>query len=195
MKESQREEKFQSMKEGLEKDGYQAISCTISILKANVMAFVTTLPIIILFGAIYLLKNSMTEINDLDVVWIIAGMVVCIPIHEFFHGLAWRLHCKNGWKSIHFGVIWDKLTPYCNCMEPLSFKQYLVGVLMPFLVLGIGLFGVVFFLGNTLLLSVCFLNIFAAGGDITISLGLIKYRKAMIIDHPTECGFWAFYKE
>ena len=80
-------------------------------------------------------------------------------------------------------------------MKPLTFGKYLLGGLMPFLVLGLGLFLVALFAKNEMLLLCSLYNILCAGGDTTIACILLKHRHAVIIDHPTECGFWAFEKE
>ncbi|MPM97600.1 hypothetical protein SDC9_144775 [bioreactor metagenome] len=43
-------------------------------------------------------------------------------------------------------------------------------------------------------MSLSLLNILCAGGDITIVLLAFKYKDAIFIDHPTDCGFVAFTK-
>lgn len=48
--------------------------------------------------------------------------------------------------------------------------------------------------GSGFFLILSLFNIIAAGGDTSIALMLLKHKNAMIIDHPTECGFWAFRK-
>lgn len=49
-------------------------------------------------------------------------------------------------------------------------------------------------LESGLLLALSLFNVFAAGGDLTIVILLLKHRDKVIIDHPTECGFIAFSK-
>jgi hypothetical protein len=80
-------------------------------------------------------------------------------------------------------------------MEPLSFKSYLFGGLAPFAVLGVAIYFIAFFTGNILMLILSFFNMVAAGGDLTIALMLLPYPHALIVDHPTECGFVAFVKK
>jgi hypothetical protein len=66
---------------------------------------------------------------------------------------------------------------------------------MPFIVLGLGIFLASIITNSIFLLALSMFNIIAAGGDITIALMLLKHKNALIIDHPTECGFWAFSEE
>ena len=39
--------------------------------------------------------------------------------------------------NMKFGVIWKMLTPYCHCKEPLKVGQYILGGVMPAVILGI----------------------------------------------------------
>jgi len=185
-------------KEELREQGYTEAIGTISILKANLMAFITAGPFSVLVIAIYISVwgnlNVLFYGSDETILWI--ALILSVPIHEFLHGLSWHFFCDNKWKSIYFGVMWRLLTPYCYCNESLKFKSYIIGCLMPLIVLGfsISLIGIVF--GNSLLLCVGAFNILFAGGDTTIAFMLLKYRKqnCKILDHPTDCGFIAFVK-
>lgn len=193
----QRTENFERVKAQLEQDGYQAVPATISVLKANLMALVTAGPIALLCTVIFFLVHQSGTFGF--AYWmslaVLPAFFASMVLHEGLHGLGWRPFCKRGWKSLYIGVLWKKLTPFCCCMEPLGFGAYLFGGLFPLLVLGLGLFGVALVTGNIFWLFLSVLNILSAGGDTTIVLMLCKYRKALIMDHPTECGFWAFEKE
>lgn len=177
--------------------GYTEHIGTISILKANLLAFVTAGPIAILAIIIYIVVwKEFNRYNGIsETIYLLVAFLICIPIHEAIHGITWHLFCKNKWKSIQFGVMWKSLTPYCYCEEPLKFGSYLAGCLMPFVVLGIVLSALGIASHNNILVTIGALNILSAGGDTTISCMLFKYRKCVILDHPSECGFVAFRKE
>lgn len=174
--------------------GYSCSVGTISVLKTNVMAIVTAGPFALLvFFLYFLVWGSMAwNVGLLHILVFFLGMVVSIPVHEFIHGFTWHLFCKNSWQSIHFGVMWDTLTPYCHCKEPLTFKGYVLGGIMPFLVLGLGISALGIALKLPLLLSWGIFNILAAGGDTTICLMLRSHRHSLLLDHPKDCGFVAF---
>lgn len=189
-------ENYKAQREKMLAEGYREQVGVISIAKANVMAFVTAGPFALIAIVIYFLKNSGGKafLAGNDFLSLAILLLICIPIHELIHGIAWSLFCKEGWKSIGFGVMWEYLTPYCHCKEPLSFRGYICGGLAPFMVLGIG--GLILALVNEspMLLYLSVFNILSAGGDTTIALMLFKHTRAKILDHPSECGFVAFEK-
>ena len=197
MNDKQRIENFNRIREELESQGYSSEQCTISIVKANVMALVTAGPLAMLCLVLFFYTNNTGEIefSIMGLLLFYVLIFISVFIHEVLHGLTWSLSCEKGWKSIHLGVMWKKLTPYCSCMEPLSFEKYLLGGLMPFIVLGLGIFLASIITNSIFLLALSMFNIFAAGGDITIALMLLRHKNGLIIDHPTECGFWAFNEE
>lgn len=189
-------ERYETLRISMKDKGFRETKCTISILKANLMALITTMPIILVCFILFYIKWKKIEFNitPLHMVIFLLSMFASIVVHEVIHGLTWSLFCKYKWKSIHLGVMWESLTPYCHCKETLKFGGYILGGLMPLIVLGIGLFILSLFIGNTFIFIISIINILSAGGDITIALMLLKYKKSLIFDHPTECGFIAFYK-
>lgn len=119
-------------------------------------------------------------------------IIVCLAgtvIHELIHGITWAHYAKGGWKSISFGVLWKKLTPYCHCDEPLLVRPYIIGALMPLIVLGILPWVLGLCIGSfwTTVFGVFF--IVAAAGDILI-VWKLRQEKATssVLDHPTEAG-------
>jgi hypothetical protein len=193
-------ENYKNIREELIKEGYKEEISYISVLKANILAFLTAGPfaLLILFAYSIVWKEYYFEVKSLySIIWLWTLFIISIPIHEFLHGFAWQFFCTERWKSIKFGVLWSKLTPYCHCKEPLSVNKYLVALLMPFFVLGLGIGIISIVLRSPLILIVSLLNILSAGGDTTIALKIFKYRKkkdTIILDHPTEIGFVVFEK-
>lgn len=190
-------ENYEKRRSVLLSQGYEEHCGTISIIKANVMAMMIAGPIAILAFIIYF--NTWESISFdggiQDFLLFYLVILLSVPIHEGIHGLTWLLFCKEGRKSIHFGIMWKYLTPYCHCSEPLVFSSYIIGGLMPFFMLGIASFLISLMVKSPLLLAISMLNILAAGGDLTIAFMLFPHRKAKILDHPTECGFLAYTKE
>lgn len=179
-------------------DGYEERQEVISVARANTMALVTAGPVAILCAVIWIFTAGEREgtFDFVSIIWACVVCFACIIIHELLHGVGWALWTKEGWKSIYLGVMWEYLTPYCHCREPLRPKQYLAGGLLPFAVLGIGIYLIALFTGNGLLLLLSLINILSAGGDTTIACMEWKYLKqnesCYILDHPTDCGFVAF---
>lgn len=182
----------------LEQQGYVREDATITVLKANLMVFVTSLPICILLGVLYGLVNSGRSGQFPDFkgpgFWI--AVLLSVPVHEVLHGLGWMPSCKNGWKSIRFGVMMPSMTPYCNCKEAMRVKGYYLGLLMPVTVLGLLPSVIAAVTGSMLLLAIGLINIVFAGGDLAIALVIRKFagKQALLLDHPSECGCLAFVK-
>lgn len=195
--ENTREQEIESIRQRMLGQGYQEIDATISIVKANVGAVILGLPFIVVCVFVYfsIHANQDVEFGLIEIFALLFVFFITIVVHELLHGLGWSFFCKNGFKSIRFGVIWKYLTPYCHCKEPLTFWPYLFGAILPFLVLGIGLFVISFALNSLFLFAIAMLNIFGAGGDLTILIILLKYRDACIVDHPTDPGFIAFKEQ
>lgn len=190
-------ENFELQSEQLLNQGYKEYTGTMSVIKINLMALVTAGPFALLAIIIYMLRwgELSLDFNLLNYFAFLFLLILSIFIHEFLHGLTWHFFCKKKWKSIKFGVMWEYLTPYCHCKEPLRFSHYILGGLMPFFVLGIGLSVLGILLHSNLIIIIGALNILSAGGDTTISCMLLPYRNSILIDHPSACGFVAFKKE
>lgn len=180
--------------------GYVAREETVSILRANVIALVTAGPFVLIviivaiassdgFGEVTFSAGGLFAFLGL--------MLLSIPVHEGLHGLTWLFFAPHHAATIRFGVLRDSLTPYCHCSEPLGYAGYILGGLMPFLVLGLSVSSMGVILHSPLLIPLGCFNILAAGGDTTIVGKLLPYtgKHALFLDHPTECGFIAFTRE
>ena len=170
---------------------------TIDIVKANVFAVV----IIVVAAIVFLVpffwiwsgKKPVGELlggfGDWGTAFIL--MLVGIAVHELIHGLTWACYAKSGWKSINFGVMWKLLTPYCHCNEPMPIPGYMMGAMMPCIVLGVIPAIVALFIGSLPMLAWGIFFIAAAAGDIWMTWLLTKENpKSMVFDHPSEAGFY-----
>ena len=180
------------------------------MLKANVMAVLLVLPFVAIFTIIYLMVNNVTgwellrgAMDGFDTPWELllyfVIFFILIIVHELIHGVSRAMYAKRGWKSISFGFIAKKLTPYCACNEPLTKFAYIFGAMMPAVVLGFipGIISIV--IGNAYVFFLSMVMILAGGGDIHTTLVLLMFKpngkKAIYIDHPYLIGLAAFVKE
>lgn len=176
-------------------EGYQEHSEIISVVRASVMAIITAVPVIILGTLLWMAVNrgpGWLEGKNYLVMFLM--FLVTVFIHELLHGVGWCLGAKGGWKSMYIGMMWESLTPYCHCKEPLAPGKYIFGGLFPVMILGGGLYIAALLTGSTLLLWLSMLNILAAGGDLLIVWHARRYKDGYVLDHPTECGFVIFQK-
>ena len=184
----------------MEQNGYKIKNMTVGIFKANVFALIIMLPFAIIDGLIFHYVNS-SKSFDFDLVsWsiMLAVFFAFVVIHELIHGLFWGLFAKSHYKSIEFGIIWNALTPYCTCSEPLKKHQYIIGSVMPTVILGFGVAAVATVSGNIPMFVLSELMIFSGGGDFFIILKMLLYKsgkkECVFYDHPYECGFVIFEK-
>jgi hypothetical protein len=189
---------FEEIRGNMVQSGYREQSKTISVKKANYLSLLITVPFLLLFIFLYEITNgevfTILDYSISQIFIFIVSALFSIVIHEGLHGLSWGAFCQNGMKSIGFGVMWSSFTPYCHCKEPLNYHKYLIGALMPFIVLGIGITVFGLLNGNLFIFWLGLFNILGAGGDLLIAVMLGKFKKGKIVDHPTEIGFIAYIK-
>lgn len=194
VQQKERIDRFDQLRRILSENGYKETIITMSALRANIMAMVITVPIVIVCLIVYMMirigSQGVVEIPGLFLVLLFVGIV----IHELIHGLTWAFYSKKKWKAIRFGVIWKYVSPYCTCDECLSYKAYLLGGIMPTIVLGIIPYVISLFTGNFLLFMFAICLIMGGGGDIYIMLLIRKYKNAIFIDHPNLIGCVVFEK-
>lgn len=169
----------------------------INIVKANVFGVIIMVISAIVFLATFFLiwkdKKPVSELfggfGDWSIAFIL--VIVGIVVHELIHGATWACFVKSGWKSIRFGVMWKLLTPYCHCNEPMKIHTYMLGAMMPCIILGIIPAIASLFIGSLPMLVWGVFFIAAAAGDIWMTWLLTKEdSKSLVLDHPSEAGFY-----
>ncbi|MDY3364446.1 DUF3267 domain-containing protein [Riemerella anatipestifer] len=182
---------------------------TIDLVEANIYAILGIIPIAILyFVPFYILwqekftldylKVSLKESNFISNSYPIAfiifiAIIIGIILHELIHGLTWSIFTKNGFKSMKFGILLKMLTPYCHCKEPLKVKQYIIGAIMPSIILGLLPAILAIILGNIILLVFgTFFTIAAIGDFMIINLLKSENKDSYVLDHPSEAGCFIF---
>ncbi|MBE8714244.1 DUF3267 domain-containing protein [Sphingobacterium hungaricum] len=183
---------------------YSEKKLTIDLAKATANSLKIVIPIVLLFGIPYVLlhteqftianfKSTLSYLGKkysffLGLIPLVV-MLIGIVLHELIHGLTFLPFCKNGVKSIKFGILKQYMTPYCHCKEPLKVKHYRVGVLMPAIVLGFIPAIVSIVIGDFYLLLFGMFFTQAAVGDFMI-LDILKNenKEDYVLDHPSEAG-------
>lgn len=166
---------------------------TIETSKVNIIGLIIAPIILVATLAPYLFihKNGIEEISTL---WILSALLIAIVIHELIHGFFFSLYAKEGWKSVRFGIIWKALTPYCNCKETITARQYRIALLMPTVILGMLPVLIGYLIPN--FNWVCFgcFMIAAGAGDLIIFY-LIRdlHKNTQVLDHPEKVG--CLYRE
>ena len=201
--EKKRTVRFNEKSVALRSEGYEESEHTVDIVKANILAMLIMLPFVAVIAVPYLIRNGIPQRVAFSTYLLYLALFIFLAmaemaVHEGIHGLTWGLLSPDGFSTIEFGLIKEYLTPYCYCGTPLTRGQYIIGSMMPTLVLGF-IQGIVAILtGNFLIFILSVFLIIGGGGDFLIDWLLIRYKKKyselILMDHPTELGFVAFEK-
>ena len=186
---------FETTCRQMEQQGYHQKSLIISARKLNLISILLIVPIIAVPLLLYLLRWGFFSGNFVAIQfagWFLPALILSIFVHELIHGITRSLFCKDGFHSIHFGFQLKTLTPYCHCAQPLQKGAYLIGTLMPCLILGVGaiVLSMLFPFPDLVLFGA--VNIALAVGDLAIALLLLPQKEVLVVDHPTEPGLIAF---
>jgi hypothetical protein len=191
-------------------EGYRQEELTFDPLRANLNAILLTVPIAIIMATPYVViwRNKYSLVNIKVYIaankpWLVYSgviilgiMLIGIVLNELIHGITWARYAREGFKSIRFGVMWKSLTPYCHCKEPLSVRHYIIGGLMPAIVLGFVPFVVSLFVGKLVLLLFGIFFTTAAAGDFMIVYSLRKEKADNLVqDHPSKIGCFVYRKQ
>ena len=193
--EERRLTQFEETGRKLEERGYRRKDLTVGLVKANLFVILLSIPVMIITMALFFLKNrdmgdlSFSGTSFLVFFVLFAGLIV---VHELIHGLTWAIHAEGRFSSIEFGFIKEYFTPYCVCKSPLGKGQYILGAVMPLLILGILPTAAGILFGNGLLFWIGIVMTLSAGGDILIVLQILLYKspapEKLFVDHPTQAG-------
>ena len=190
-------ENFEKTKAQLHEQGYHEKDVTITSGKAMISGVFYSLPFVIIFGLLYrflLIERAyLLEVSGLSF-YIIFMVIIAISvvIHELLHGVGWAAASGKGWSVVRFNI--NAMMPSCACKVALEKKSYLVGVLTPFVVLGLGSVFFVFIYPGTVSFLTMLVNFISAGADLIIARNVLKERDVLIADHPKEAGYVAFYR-
>lgn len=195
---------FNKISEDLINKGYTISERPMGMVKANILTITILGPlmylILKLYGHLYS-PDDLTHLLASPRALLLVGIEILALalVHELLHGLTWSFYTPNGFKDIAFGFMWKYLSPYCSCMVPLKRREYLLGILMPLFVLGIGptIAGLVFGSGLVTLIGSIF--IVGAGGDLIMAYLLMSYKtkgdELLVYDHPTTLAMRFFEKQ
>lgn len=196
--------------ENMQQAQYEKTELTLTAAQANKQALRFVLPILLLYLVPYLLlwpgqfgyaalEGFVREHGVRTLFYPFLMLLVFVlgaVMHELLHGLTWSIFCKRGLRSISYGVHWRYLTPYCHCKEMLPLRPYLVGGMMPGLVMGLlpAVAGMV--TGNLLLFLFGLFFSLAASGDLLV-LHMLRHAKAsdLVQDHPEKIGCYLYRKK
>jgi len=171
----------------------------ISIDKVNITAIIALIPTACILGLPFIIAHGWAsfKFSNLNLGGFFQGFLIVTTVfiggavlHELLHGSTWSIFTKKSWKAISFGIKWEYLAPYCHCDEPLKKWQFVLGAIMPFLILGLFPIIVSYYNGSFRWWFFGYFFTVAATGDLYTVWILRKVNKnLLILDHPEELGF------
>ena len=196
MKAVQAEKKFRDMSDAMRASGYIEKAATISQTRAMLVGLLCALLFAAAFGAVYRLalidRAHLSYTGGLYFYAMFAGIIIASAFaHELLHGLGWAIASGKGWGAVRFNI--SAMMPSCACTAPLGRGQYIAGVLAPFVLLGSGSVVFMFVYPGTASVLTMLVNFLLAGADLLIAFKALRERGALIVDHPTQAGYVAFY--
>ena len=192
---------FEKLSDSMIENGYKRVDLTISIVKANIFAIILLIPLFVIGVGAFVLYNKDTvsfSQSPLEFIIFVLSFIAAIFVHEGIHSLTWSMFTPHRFKDIEFGFMKQYLTPYCTCKVPLQKSQYILGAIMPFLVLGVipMIIGVLCNSWLTLFFGIIMAD--SAAGDLMIIYHILRYKtnakELVYMDHPTQGGGVVFEK-
>lgn len=171
-----------------ELEGYETELRTIGMLKANIVAIV----VLVLLGlvglaAMYAIWGGFSSGNPWNGMLFIIGFWVGVAVHELIHGFTWMWATRSGFSHLRFGLLRGGV--YCHIDVPMNKRGYVVGALMPLLLLGIIPFLLSFATNSLWLMLFGVIFIACAMGDVLIVWAIRKEPPdTLVYDHPSEPG-------
>ena len=169
-------------------EGYNIELRTIGMLKANIVAIVMMALLGVLgLMAMYAIWGDFSLGNPWNGMLFIIGFWVGVAVHELIHGFTWMWVTHSSFSHLRFGLLRGGV--YCHIDVPMSKRKYVVGALMPLLLLGIVPFLLSFATHSLWLMLFGVIFIGCAMGDVLI-VWAIRHDSAdtLVYDHPSEAG-------
>ena len=176
-------------------EGYEPQKKTISILVANLLGVALFVVVGALLGIPFFYLYGTEDLTSWNTVfpWFLLLFVVGIMVHELVHGITWLHLTHKGFSHLSFGFLPGGV--YCHIDVPMPKRQYVIGALMPLLLLGIVPALVAFCTGSLLWLLLGIVFIVSAVGDMMIVWAIRKEpADVLVYDHPSEAGCYVYHK-
>lgn len=176
-------------------EGYEPQKKTISMLAANLLAIALFVVVGAVLGIAYFYLYGAKGFGSWNSTFplFLLLLVVGIVVHELVHGITWLLLTHKGFSHLSFGFLPGGV--YCHIDVPMPKKQYVIGALMPLLLLGIVPTLVAFCVGSLLWLLLGIVFIVSAAGDMMIVWAIRKEpADVLVYDHPSEAGCYVYHK-
>jgi hypothetical protein len=164
------------------------------MLKANIVALVAMGVFGFLgFMAMYAIWGGISLGRPWGSALFLLCIVLGIAVHELIHGFTWMYVTRSGFSHLRFGLLPGGV--YCHIDVPMNKRKYVVGALMPLLLLGIIPFLLSLAIHSLWMMVYGAIFIACAMGDVMI-VWVLRHEPSdtLVYDHPTEAGCVVYHK-
>lgn len=171
-------------------EGWEIQEYKMNRLQINIRGLLYAMPFLLFAGGLYhMFLSERAVLLDNFFLHLAAILTICVPLHESLHGIGWMMAGHAERNSIRF--TFRQGMPHCFCRSLLTSRQYLAGLMMPFLVQGSISLTFLMIYPGTLSLLTAFVNIFLAGGDLAFAFAILRSGAALVANIPEQAGFVA----
>ena len=177
-----------------EMEGYETQLRTIGMLKANIVAILAlTLLGLLGWAAMYAIWGGISYGRPWGAMLFCIGILAGVAVHELIHGFTWMWVTRSSFRHLRFGLLPGGV--YCHIDVPMSKQRYVIGALMPLLLIGVVPFLLSFALHNLWLMLFGVIFIASAMGDVMIVWAIRKETPdTLVYDHPSEAGCLVYHR-
>ena len=165
-----------------------------TLMLINVFAMVIV--VVLTASTFVLLYNGQTvyTFGILDLIvftLLLMSFLPYIVIHEWLHGVAFRIFNKNDKSQINFGIVWKNLMAYCISTVPVEVRAARLSLMMPVYVVCIPLYILGVALDNVWIAFIAIFYLSGSAGDFYYLWKLRKTDKTLYMHekNPTSDGY------
>lgn len=119
-----------------------------------------------------------------------------IFVHEVLHMVSWSIFSGMPLRAFRVGFKINLYLPYVFCIYPITITSFRVGLLVPFLFMGVLPLSMAFYFENILLLLFGLIFCLWASGDLLLFVLLLKMpSKCLVSQHHEKFGCMVHYPE
>lgn len=178
---------------GMQLNGKQEYTFPITKRNVNILTLVCTSVALLLFLVPFLFIWG-TDFKSTSIYGLVvfSGAVwLGIIVHEVIHALGWMIWGKVPWKHLRFGLDLSKGVAYVHSKVPLDIRDYKIGIVLPWLFLGVIPAVISLIVGSGYLLAFGIIHFGAGSGDLLLLWHARKVSKGTyVLDHPSDIGFY-----
>jgi len=160
--------------------------------KAWVMNLIASLLTIFFAGGGVLIAISLPHTipsGEYEPVWILAGIVFLLSLHELLHACSLVFTAKLPWRAFKFGYRWKQMVFYCHCQQPVTIRSFRYSALTPLATLGSLTIAAMFVYPALWLALITGVHLAGCVGDVWVFLQSRRFADHLLyVDFPDKIG-------